>query len=148
ASLFQRLPPNFARGSQDDLEDSNPHTHPLCGGVCSVKKSAKYKNGRGILTMNKPFSADFALRPALMEDAAALTNLIALRDRLDYPPNLDYRPEYTIEDIQAEWQSLDLAANTRLVLAPGDQLVGYLGITTGFVDAARTQQYIGIHSFS
>ncbi len=98
--------------------------------------------------MDRLFSSGFTMRPAFMEDAAALANLIALRDRLDYPPALDYQPEYTVEDIQAEWHSLNLADDTRLVFAPDGQLVGYLGVTTGFVDAARTQPYIGIHSFS
>src|SRR5579885_1771533 len=98
--------------------------------------------------MDKRFSSNFTMRPAVMEDAAELANLIALRDRLDYPPALDYQPEYTVEDIQAEWHSLNLADDTRLVFAPDGQLVGYLGVTTGFVDAARTQPYIGIHSFS
>jgi len=98
--------------------------------------------------LDKHFSSNFTMRPAIMEDAAELANLIALRDRLDYPPELDYQPEYTVEDLQAEWQSLDLAADTRLVFAPGGQLVGYLGVTMGFVDVARTQPYVGIHSFS
>ncbi len=98
--------------------------------------------------MDRFFSSGFTMRPAVMEDAAALANLIALRDRLDYPPDLDYQPEYTVEDLQAEWQSLDLAAASRVVLAPDGQLAGYLGVTTGFVDVARTQQYVGIHSFS
>jgi GNAT superfamily N-acetyltransferase len=90
----------------------------------------------------------FTMRPAAMQHAAELANMIALRDRLDAPPEFDYQPEYTAEDIQAEWQSLDLAADTRLVFAPDGQLAAYLGVATGFVDAARTQQYIGIHSFS
>ncbi len=98
--------------------------------------------------MNTFISSGFTTRPAVMEDAAALANLIALRDRLDYPPELDYQPEYTAEDIQAEWQSLDLAADTRVVFAPDGQLVGYLGVSPGFVDVARTRRYVGIHSFS
>lgn len=98
--------------------------------------------------MDRLFSSAFTMRPAVMEDAAELAKLIALRDRLDYPPELDYQPEYTVEDLQAEWQSLDLASATRVVFAPSGQLAGYLGVTTGFVDTARTQQYVRIHSFS
>lgn len=98
--------------------------------------------------MDKLISSGFTMRPAVMQDAAALASLIALRDRLEYPPEPGYQPEYTAEDIQAEWHSLDLAADTRVVVAPDGQLIGYLGVTTGFVDTARAQPYVGIHSFS
>ncbi|MEO8971038.1 MAG: hypothetical protein ABI406_05475 [Ktedonobacteraceae bacterium] len=93
------------------------------------------------------FSSGFTIRSAAMENAGELTDLIALRDQMEYPPELDYQPDYAVEDIEAEWHSLDLIADTRVVFAPNEQLVGYLGVTTDFVDAGRKQQYVEIQSF-
>ncbi|MBA2284658.1 MAG: GNAT family N-acetyltransferase [Ktedonobacteraceae bacterium] len=90
----------------------------------------------------------FIMRPAALEDAAALTNLIAERDSMEYPPELDYQPDYTVEDIEAECHSLNLATDTCAVFAPDGQLAGYLGVTTDFVDVQRAQPYVGIQSFS
>ncbi|GCE31855.1 hypothetical protein KDA_73390 [Dictyobacter alpinus] len=93
-------------------------------------------------------TSGFSMRPALMENAAELSALIALRDKTEYPPELDYEPDYTVDDIEAEWRGMNLAADSRVVFAPDGRLVGYLGVTMNFVDAERKQQYAGIQSFS
>lgn len=98
--------------------------------------------------MDTLFSAGFTMQPATMERAAELTGLIALRDQLEYPPELDYQPDYVVEDIEAEWRSMDLAADTCMILAPNGQLVGYLGVALDFFDAEHKQQFVGVQSFS
>jgi ribosomal protein S18 acetylase RimI-like enzyme len=99
--------------------------------------------------MDPLYSSDFTKRPASSrEDAVQLTTLIALRDQLEYPPEFDYYPDYTSEDIEAEWQSMRLQTDTRMVFAPNGQLAGYVGVVTGFADVARRQPYVRIQSFS
>lgn len=107
------------------------------------------KQERGKHLMVPLHVPDFIKRPASsQEDAVQLTALIALRDQLEYPSEFDYQPDYTSEDIEAEWQSMSLPTDTLMVFAPNKQLVGYVGVARSFADVERRRPFVLIQSFS
>jgi mycothiol synthase len=63
------------------------------------------------------------MRPAVVEDAEAVAEVIAATQIADTG-----RPETTAEEVLDDWQSVDLAEDTAVVVAPGGQVVACVDI--------------------
>jgi mycothiol synthase len=63
--------------------------------------------------------SSFRCRPAVLGDAAAVAALVMAAERFLYG-----KTEYSLGDLEAEWESLDLARDT-LVLLDGEQVVAF-----------------------
>ena len=68
------------------------------------------------------FSTDFHVRPPMMSDLEAVHRLLEVCDIAEYGT-----PDLTLDDLRSTWQgpTFNLTKDAWMVVAPGDQLVGY-----------------------
>ena len=75
--------------------------------------------------MKDNFSTDFHVHPPVMSDLEAVHRLLEVCDIADYGA-----PDSTLEDLRTVWlgPGINLAADARMVIAPGDRLIGYADV--------------------
>ncbi len=100
--------------------------------------------------MTATLPQDFIVRPPTKGDAESIAGLMNICERAEYTPPEDYIPDYTATDLRGDWQAsgFDLVTDAWVVIAPGEQIAGYLDVQVGYTDVQRTTVLVRINANS
>jgi len=103
-----------------------------------------------IMFMTATLPQDFIVRPPTKGDAESIAGLMNICERAEYTPPEDYIPDYTATDLRGDWQAsgFDLVTDAWVVIAPGEQIAGYLDVQVGYTDVQRTTVLVRINANS
>jgi len=91
----------------------------------------------------KQISQSVSIRPAVMGDAEAVTELFN-----QYSIHYSGAPEYTTEELQSDWDvpEFQLATDTQVLLLPTGKLIGYGDLWGSSTTLMRQSSWIRVHS--
>jgi len=100
--------------------------------------------------MNATLPQDFIVRPPTKDDAESIAELMNICERAEYTSPEDFIPDYTATDLRGDWQAsgFDLLTDAWVVIAPGEQVAGYLDVQVGYKDLQRTTVLVRINANS
>lgn len=106
------------------------------------------------MQMNIALLRDFAVRPARLNDAEAVVNLliaIACAEEPEQAAALSLAEdgsEWTVAATLSFWRTLDLVHDTQVVMTPDNRIIGYIDVGMMFVDAEHTDRCVRIRHVS
>ncbi|GHO83835.1 GNAT family N-acetyltransferase [Dictyobacter formicarum] len=106
------------------------------------------------MQMNIALLRDFIVRPAFLDDAESVVNLLTAIAYAEEPEQAarlsmpEGSSERTVAATLAFWRTLDLAHDTQVVVAPDNSIVGYIDVGKIFADAEHTSRCVRIRHVS